>query len=344
MCLIKLKRCKWQISFILIIALVKIPVCSTQITLQNGTKFKGEIVKEDEQFITINVKGSEIKIMKSLIVKLYRDSDSLEEETEYQENDSQIEMDQKQSEVTEDGAQGGVTKKVDIKEIGADMVIPGTEVPDTSTGPGANLSHPSATKTKAQTAKEAEEDYQRLLSRVKTGKRKVIAGNIMFFSGLTLNYSIIPLASNLDLSEPKGLAILLATVFSSSGLKIAGTPISCAGGTKVERKFRRRFSNEFSDLHVWRPFALGWICGGLSYIVGIIRGVVSDNANSSTMTTLNIAFYTLGGARDVLWSTANIKSAIYVGKASRKVKSSRVSVIPYFDINGRGGLSLSLKL
>ena len=108
---------------------------------------------------------------------------------------------------------------------------------------------------------------------MKKGRNMAIAGTILFFSGVAVEWPLIyPWARELskesmeiedpDSIDTEGTLLLLAASVPIGAMEIAGPLLTCIGATKSTKAMRLMGLTKARSTHAWKPYIIGWVLGG----------------------------------------------------------------------------------
>ncbi len=167
-------------------------------------------------------------------------------------------------------------------------------------------------------------------------RRKAAAGTSLYFSGVALNYTMIIVAANSDMSQEDSLGLIFPGILSRA-LESIGTPIACIAATKASKLCTGGYPGP-SNIG-WGLYGGGWACEALSTIIGLVN-LVGGSENAEEMAIAAIA---ITGVRDVLWGVACIFSINHVRNVEKLEQPKKVSFYPLVSPKGSIGLGLSYR-
>ncbi len=166
------------------------------------------------------------------------------------------------------------------------------------------------------------------------GVRQAVGGNVVYWLSIVLEHGMLtPMAANVRTAEG-ALGVLMLSV-PVSAMRIASVPTACAGASNVY-EYRRSVDPAVPDIHVWKPYAVGW---GLTAVSTLFELLGSLSANNECLTTALVFAY----ARDVVWGVAGVWSLVYAlrGKHEPAAKSNgTIGLAPIRTPRGGGGIAL----
>lgn len=182
---------------------------------------------------------------------------------------------------------------------------------------------------------------------MRKGRNMAIAGTILFFSGIAVEWPLIyPWARELneesmkiddpDSVDMEGTLALLAASAPVGAIEIAGPLLACIGATKSTNALRLTGLTKARSTHAWKPYIIGWVLGGAATIVGFVGGLAGD----MDIVDVGTGF---SAAQDVAWGVATVWALIESVKNYKTATSAdnnTISFIPYGSSNGGGGFAL----
>ncbi len=169
-----------------------------------------------------------------------------------------------------------------------------------------------------------------------SSKRMSIVGSSLYFTGVILDYSLLPLL----LQDPDASYWIIAPKIISNGLKWTGVPFACAGASKANRilYLNARGGKEHSG--IWSLYKVGWGFYGSGLAVNIFNNLVTEGEGDGLfypLFTLSLTCFICG---DIIWSITTISSLINVAKARKNIHHKKLVLIPFFDLKGSSGIKL----
>jgi hypothetical protein len=133
----------------------------------------------------------------------------------------------------------------------------------------------------------------------------------------------------------EGQLALLSPSILATGLRYAGTPMSCMRTSELVDSYRRNIGKEPYKNWSWYGYFCGWGFSYASSLFGVMAFLSPDKEWIPT------AASALAIATDVMWGATNIYALIYARKLSQNPAAqpaAKMSVVPVFDMNGHVGL------
>jgi hypothetical protein len=173
----------------------------------------------------------------------------------------------------------------------------------------------------------------------------VIAGNAIFFSGCLIQYALIlPQSSALKPTDLEGQLALISPELLATGLRYAGTPISCMRTSEVVAAYCRSTGKPKPKNYAWTLYFSGW---GLTVTSGILNAaaivLAARNGDSRTTRILTNGGQAVAIGADVVWAAANVYSLLFVNKLGAQAAAARIGITPYGDSRGNVGLALDVR-
>jgi hypothetical protein len=170
----------------------------------------------------------------------------------------------------------------------------------------------------------------------------VLAGSALFFSGCVIQYGLIlPKSLTLKPTDLEDQLALLSPSLLATGLRYAGTPMSCMRTSEAVDAFRRYSGPNAPKNRAWTLYYCGWGMTIFSGVFGGARAVVALQERWQKYDRFfAVATQTTAIGADVAWAAANIYSWFFIKKMGAGTTPGQVSVMPAAD--GRGGMGLSM--
>jgi hypothetical protein len=166
------------------------------------------------------------------------------------------------------------------------------------------------------------------------GRRSAVSGTAMYWAMLALeDFVLTPLSFGVH--TPEGALVLVVLSVPVSALKVAGASVACAGASNVY-EYRVAVSPTVSDIHVWKPYAIGW---GLTAGGTILNMFASLSGSAPCLLAGSMFLY----GRDIAWGVASIWSLIYATRHRLEEPprdDTGIEVVPLGTRNGGSGVAL----
>lgn len=161
--------------------------------------------------------------------------------------------------------------------------------------------------------------------------RKARTGTRLYFIGLALNYSLIPIAIATDPSD-EAMMLFALPIAATHAMKLVGVPFACVQASRANDKCsgselcRRR--------RMWQFYSAGWVCEGVGTVVALM-GLAGNNM------VVGISGIALFGIRDILWGISCHSAQRHIQAVVEHNKRSCIKIYPQFGLNGECGIGLS---
>jgi hypothetical protein len=170
------------------------------------------------------------------------------------------------------------------------------------------------------------------------GRNLAVSGTVLLFSSIAVEQLVLNPWGNRVLDKYSrdtthedsaasagDMLLVVGAGLPVSVLKIVGASMACAGASRAYGAYHDGIDPSTADIHVWKPYVIGWVLGAVGTVTGFIGGL----GNSPSMETIGSVF-SLG--RDLSWSVAAVWSVVYAGKIHHQTaEKRRVLLIPYSD-------------
>jgi|GEM_PF-7018004 hypothetical protein len=180
-------------------------------------------------------------------------------------------------------------------------------------------------------------------------RKIVVTGTTCNFIGMGLNYAtlFIPVGNSDGTTNDVGLVSALILGVASGPLQIAGTSYAVGGAKLAWELGEGKCDASNSSFDLWGYYKVGWGLTAADGVFGIMSGFF-PKSSSGTVLAINLIGLGLRIARDVCWSTLNLKALTLTRKekdclGERKTSNRhlRMELEPY-SIRDGGGVRCAL--
>ena len=189
---------------------------------------------------------------------------------------------------------------------------------------------------------------QEALPVIKRGQNRAIAGTVLFFGALAIDYGVMTPWANAvankfsnskthdDSANAASEALLVLVADVPIGvLRTIGPTIACAGASRAYGAYRDGVDHSIPDILVWKPYIAGWVLGAIGGVCSTLGGL----SQSKEVTTVG-AVLSLG--QEITWGWATIWSLVYSSKKMSMMHDKGFVIFPTTSPGGSSGFSMML--
>jgi hypothetical protein len=173
----------------------------------------------------------------------------------------------------------------------------------------------------------------------------IMAGNALFFSGCLIQYALIlPQGLKIKPNDIEDQLALISPSLLASGLRYAGTPMSCMRTSEALDAYRRITGGIGPKNYAWKLYFSGWgmtVVAGAANAAAVVVPMLGYDEKYGRLAANAATGIAIGA--DVVWAAANIYSYYFVKKLGVPAAAPRVGIAPVVGGRGSVGCAMSLR-